>query len=98
MAMERPPTCISKAAPSTTSSAAAVITSRALACARMRNSGFSSQMPAATSAASAPAAMAMPPQAEPDTGVDEPAGAMNATSASSGTIIRSSNSNTATIF
>ncbi|WP_284070635.1 hypothetical protein [Serratia marcescens] len=37
-------------------------------------------MPAATSAASAPAAMAMPPQAEPDTGVDEPARAVRKSS------------------
>ena len=53
MAIDSPPICINSAAPSTTSKAAAVITSRALAAARMRNSGFSSQIPAAISPANA---------------------------------------------
>ena len=47
IAIDRPLSCITSAAPSTTSSAAAVITSRACALARMRNIGLSSQRPAA---------------------------------------------------
>ncbi|MCY1513333.1 hypothetical protein D9M68_478250 [compost metagenome] len=99
MAIDRPPTCISSAAPSTTSSAAAVITSRALELASTRNSGLSSQMPAATSAASAPTAMPMPIQREGAMACCAAStGAMKATMASSGTISRSSKSSTATIF
>ena len=41
MAMERPANCMSHAAPSTTASAAAIITSRAPVRARMRNMGSS---------------------------------------------------------
>ena len=92
MAMDRPPISISRAAPSTTSSAAAVITSRALALARMRNSGFSSHRPAPTSAPSdSRATPARCHRGEVATGAAS-AGARKATAASSGTMSRSSNS------
>ena len=88
---------MSRAAPSTTSRAAAVITSRALAAASRRNRGLSSQMPAAISPASDATPMPRPSQRDwPPWSTAT--GDMNATTASSGTISRSSNSNTATIF
>ena len=102
MAIDSPPSCISSAAPRTTSNAAAVITSRALALARMRNSGLSSHSPAATSAASAPTPTATPSQRDSaatcPTGALASTGAMKATMASSGTMSRSSKSRMATIF
>ena len=97
IAIESPPSCISSAAPSTTSSAAAVITSRARAAASSRNSGFSRNTPATTSTASEATPIPIAPQREaaPASGGN---GDMNATSASSGTISRSSNSRIDTIF
>jgi hypothetical protein len=50
IAMDNPPNSINKAAPSTTNNAAAVITSRALACAKIRNNGLSNHRPMATNA------------------------------------------------
>ena len=91
MAIESPPMSISTAEPSTTSSAAAVITSRALARASRRNSGFSAQSPTTTSPARAATPCATASQRELPSAPGT-TGAMKATSASSGTISRSSNS------
>ena len=90
IAIDRPPNSINSAAPSTTSKAAAVMTSRAWAAANSRNSGFSSQRPAANSARMHPTAIADCVQGSPRSA--PPAGASKATSASNGTIARSSSS------
>ncbi len=97
MAMDSPPRSISSAAPSTTSNAAAVITSRAPARARMRNSGLSSHRPAATRPTRAPVPSSTACQRVPLSGCAA-AGARKATRASSGTISRSSNSRIETIL
>ncbi len=96
IAMDSPPICISSADPSTTSRAAAVMTSRAFDVARIRNSGLSSQIPTTISPASD--AMPMPTLIQRDSASPTTVGDMNATSASSGTISRSSNSRIETIF
>ena len=96
IAIDRPPISISSAAPSTTISAAAVITSRARTRASRRNNGLSSQVPAATSPASAASAVSTPATRLPVASCGN--GDMNTTSASSGTISRSSNSRIETIF
>ena len=91
IAIDKPPHSISKAAPSTTKSAAAVITSRALDLAKMPNIGLSSQRPAATNMASDKAAMPSFIHSEVSAVAVGTVGAIKATTASSGTISKSSN-------
>ena len=86
------------AAPSTTSSAAAVITSRALDSARILNTGFSTQRPAKiTVTIEAAATPTLIQRCVMLTSVSTP-GDSSATTASSGTMARSSSSSTETIF
>ena len=88
MAIDKPPHCMASAAPSTTSSAAAVMTSRALARASRLNSGFSSQRLTATNPTTAD--NPTPTVTQRDTAISAGAGDRKATMASSGTMARSS--------
>ncbi len=97
IAIDSPPSCINRAAPSTTNKAAAVMTSRAPACASTRKNGLSNQRPAASRKTKQAAAMPIAFQRSAG-GASMPAGAISATTASSGTINRSSNSRIETIF
>ena len=58
--MDKPLSCISNAAPNTTNNAAAVITSRALAAAKILNNGLSNQCPATINPAMANSPMPIP--------------------------------------
>ncbi|MNW15869.1 hypothetical protein D3C71_2145200 [compost metagenome] len=73
------------------------MTSRAPACASTRKNGLSNQRPAASRKTKQAAAMPMAFQRSAG-GTSMPAGAINATTASSGTISRSSNNRMDTIF
>ena len=84
-----------RAEPRTTSKAAAVITSRACTAASSRKKGLSSQRPAPSTTAIAAAAIRIANQA--GSPPSSPPGARKATSASSGTIARSSSSRIDTI-
>jgi hypothetical protein len=96
IAIDSPPSCMANAEPSTTSSAAAVITSRARAPASRLNMGLSSQRPTAISATIAPSPTATDVRRAAIV-TSAPPGARNATSASSGTIARSSSRSTETM-
>ena len=96
IAIDSPPFSINTPAPSTTSNAAAVITSRALLRANTLNSGFNSQRPAATIIATLP--NALPMSSHSGVLLSMRTGDKNATIASSGTISKSSNSKIDTIF
>ena len=92
IAIDSPPASISSAAPRTTNSAAAVITSRARVAARMRKSGLSKNRPTATNAASAASGTPMVCHSGFTTSPAACSGERKATMASSGTISKSSKS------
>ena len=88
IAMDNPANCMSAAAPSTTASAAAIITSRAPVRAMIEKSGSSRYSPASTSAATHSTATRIAPQSMPTS----PPAASSGTRMSSGTMARSWNS------
>ncbi len=96
MAAESPPTCINSADPRTTSSAAAVMISRARTLASNRNSGLRRKRPATIRMAMEPSAKAIGCHLRPAS--DWIVGLRNATTASNGTIAKSSSKRIDTIF
>ena len=97
IAIDSPLTCINNAAPKTTNSAAAVITSLAFAAASNRNNGLSNQYPAAINPAIAIKPMPIFSKRAEVLSTTW-FGAINATIVSNGTMSKSSNNKMATIF